>query len=470
MKKIHKIFTAISLLLVLFLGSCEKWIDPAYNISPNDPSDVPINLLLPSAAASLSYVYMGDYSRFVSIWMQQLSGVDRQAYGFELYNQGESDDNNLWNTLYGATLKDLSKSKEKALALGAVHYVGVVNIMTAYTLSIITDAWDDAPFSKALVGETKLQSAYDTQEALYTTINTLLDEAITELSKPAPSGIPAPNSVSDLIYKGNIPNWIAAAKSLKLRNALHLQKKAGNWNAVGTLITAGGLISSNAGNFKFSFGTPSNESGPVYNFDTNRGDVRVGAFIVALMNSNSDPRRPLYFSGTVTPNFSVPSTYSGSNPGAQLTSANWAGPAVAARNATAYFMTYAEVKFIEAEWRFRTSTTGAADALRAAISASLGQYGATAGSWVQDNYGALTDATITLSNIIHAKYTHLYMQPETWNDWKRTGLPVLTPSVGNVTAGVVPRRFIYPQDERLYNGVNMPTGKIITDRVWWDVQ
>ena len=126
MKRIHKIFATISLALVLILGSCEKWIDPEYNTSPNSPGDVPINLLLPSASAALSYVYMGDYSRFASIWMQQLSGVDRQAYGFELYNQGESDDNNLWNTLYGGALKDLAKAKEKAIALGAVHYLGVV--------------------------------------------------------------------------------------------------------------------------------------------------------------------------------------------------------------------------------------------------------------------------------------------------------------------------------------------------------
>jgi hypothetical protein len=132
-------------------------------------------------------------------------------------------------------------------------------------------------------------------------------------------------------------------------------------------------------------------------------------------------------------------------------------------------MTAAEVKFIEAEWLFRTGGVGAADALRAAIGLSLAQYGATAGTWVADNYGALTDGTITLANIIHAKYTHLYYQPEAWNDWKRTGLPVLTPSVGNVTAGVIPRRFIYPQDERLYNGDNMPAGKTILDRVWWDI-
>jgi hypothetical protein len=469
MNRTHKIFTTFSLVLVIFLASCEKWIDPEYNISPNSPSDVPINLLLPSAAASLSYVYMGDYSRFAAIWMQHQSGVDRQAYGFELYNQGESDDNNLWNTFYGGTLKDLSKAKEKAVSLGAVHYIGVINVMTAYTLSLITDTWDSAPYSKALVGETMLTSEYDTQEQIYTSINTLLDEGIAELSKASPSGVPVPTTVSELIYRGNIPNWIAAAKSLKLRNALHLQKRAGNWTTVGSLITAGGLISSNAANFRFAFGTPSNESGPVYNFDTNRGDIRAGAFLVTLMNSNSDPRRPLYFSGSVTPNFTVPATYVGSNPGAQLTTANWAGPVLATRNAVAYFMTYAEVKFIEAEWRFRTGTAGAANALREAITASLSQYGATAGTWVTTNYGTLTDASIIITDIIHAKYTHLYMQPEAWNDWKRTGLPVLNPSVGNVTAGVIPRRFIYPQDERLYNGDNMPAGKTITDRVWWDM-
>ncbi len=469
MKRINKLITVFTLLLVFILGSCEKWIDPDYNNNPNSPGDVPINLILPSAMASLAYAHNGDYARFPAIWMQHLSGVDRQAYGFETYNQSESDVNNLWNMLYAATLKDLKKGKEKAVALGAPHYIGVFNVLTAYTLSILTDAWGSIPYSQALIGETNFQAPYDSQEDIYTTINSLLDDAIPLLTAPNPTGKPAPGTIDDIIYRGNVAHWAQAARSLKLRNALHLQKRAGNWAAVGNLISAGGLLASNAANFQFNFGVNSNEAGPVFNFDTNRGDIRVGANIVNLMNANNDPRRPAFFSSTVAPNFSVPGTYVGSDPGAQTTSANWVGPAFASRNSPAYFMTFAEVKFIEAEWRFRTSTAGAADALRDAITASLAQYGVTNATWVSDNYGSIDDASITLDDIIAAKYTHLFMQPEAWNDWKRTGIPNLTAAAGNVTSNVIPRRYIYPQDERLYNGSNMPQGLTITDRNWWDM-
>ncbi len=470
MKRINQIIAAFSLSVVLLFSSCEKWIDPDYNTSPNAPPDVPINLLLPAASAAAAYCYAGDYARFPAIWMQQLSGVDRQSYGFETYQQSESDINNLWNTIYGGALKDLAKAKEKAEALGAIHYIGVINVQIAHILGMLTDVWDDVPYSKALAGETVLQPAYDTQQQLFTTINTLLDDAITKFGQVNPTGAPAPGTVDDLIYKGNLTRWAKAARSLKLRYALHKQKRDGNWTGVGALITAGGLMTENADNFLFNFGTPSVENGPVFNFESNRGDIRVGAFIVNLMNANSDPRRPRFFSGAVAPNFTVPATYVGSNPGAQLTSANWTGPAFASRNSPAYYMTYAEVKFIEAEWRFRTSTAGAAAALRDAISASLSQYGVANDPWVTTNYGSITDANITIQNIIMAKYTHLYMQPEAWHDWKRTGIPTLTPATGNVTAGVIPRRFIYPQDERLYNGVNMPKDKTIVMRVWWDMQ
>ncbi len=469
MKNIHKIIAAFSLSFLLLFSSCEKWIDPDYNINPNSPSDVPLNLLLPSAAAAVAYCYAGDYARFPAIWMQHSSGVDRQAYGFETYQQSESDINNLWNTIYGGALKDLAKAREKATALGAIHYIGVINVMTAHVLGMLTDVWDDIPYSQALIGETKLQSPYDTQQQIFTTINTLLDDAIAKFATAAPLGVPAPGTVDDLIYRGNITRWAQAARSLKLKYALHKQKRDGNWTTVGQLITAGGLLASNADNFQFTFGTPSVETGPVYNFETNRGDIRAGAYIVNLMNANSDPRRPRYFSGTSATNFTVPTTYVGSNPGAQLTSANWAGPAMASRNSPAYYMTFAEVKFIEAEWRFRTSTAGAAQALRDGINASLSQYGVADAAWVTTNYGAITDANITIQQIILAKYTHLYMQPEAYCDWRRTGIPTLTPAVGNVTAGVIPRRFIYPQDERLYNGVNMPKDKSVTMRVWWDV-
>jgi hypothetical protein len=65
------------------------------------------------------------------------------------------------------------------------------------------------------------------------------------------------------------------------------------------------------------------------------------------------------------------------------------------------------------------------------------------------------------------KYLSSFLQLETWSDWRRTGFPVLVKPAGAVTTEI-PRRLPYPDDERLYNGDNMPAGLTITSRVWWD--
>ena len=71
---------------------------------------------------------------------------------------------------------------------------------------------------------------------------------------------------------------------------------------------------------------------------------------------------------------------------------------------------------------------------------------------------------LTLENIMTQKYVAMYTQCESWTDWRRTGFPALTAVRGNE----VPRRFPYPQSERLYNTRNMPAGLTIFSRVWWD--
>lgn len=66
---------------------------------------------------------------------------------------------------------------------------------------------------------------------------------------------------------------------------------------------------------------------------------------------------------------------------------------------------------------------------------------------------------------------------EAWNNWKRSGFPVLTPVnyVGNFSGGQIPRRQPYPTSEGSLNTANYQsvTGKLSggdtwTARVWWD--
>jgi hypothetical protein len=455
----HNIIKKIGLffLLAAMISSCDKWIDTDINVSPNNPADVTLALLLPSTQSAIAYTYGGDMTRYQSMWMQHLSGVDRQSFASERYSILDSDVNNLWNTLYGGALKNLLILEEKAVEQEAKHYEGVAKVMTAFAMMNITSVWGDVPYSEALRGETNMKPAYDSQEAVYGAINTMLDQAIGLFGEANPAGVAAPGG-SDLIYGGDIAKWTKLAKTLKVRAALHLAKRNG-MGPVRDAINAGGLIAE-GDDFEFVFGSSANEWNPRYQFDTERGDIRVSATIVDLMNATGDPRLAGYFAANEDGDIV------GSSPGGAVVTASWIGPAYASQNSPVFFFPYFELKFVEAEAFFDTDKDKAAAAYNDGVKASLAKHGVSDATWEADN-AAETAASITMEKIMMGKYIANFLSLETWTDWRRTGMPNLAIPAG-ATLNETPRRYIYPTDENLYNTDNVPAGVTPSTRVWWD--
>lgn len=435
-----------------------KWIDTDLNISPNSPTDVNMADLLPVVQSASGYAQGGDLSRFSTIPMQHLSGVNRQSFAFERYVINESDVNNLWSNSYVAVLKNAQIIIRKADELNAPHYAGIAKVMTAHTLGSISAVWGDIPYSEALKGdESNLTPSYDTQEAIYNTIQSLLNSAINDFAQPAGAVAPAGR---DLIHGGNPGKWTRTAVSLKARYALHLSKR----NGYGPVLQAlnEGAMADNDDNFRFRFGNNVNERNPIYQFDEQRADIRVGAQLVNMMAANNDPRIPSYCKPDANGGFT------GSVVGSGNEDASFVGPHYASTNSPVYFMTYAETKFIEAEAKLATDPSGAAVAYYEGVAASLEQHGISDQAWLDANF--IEDAaSITLEKIINAKYIALFTNSEVWVDWRRTGLPTLQVAPNPATQdNQLPRRFVYPLGERLYNGGNMPSGVNQSTRVWWD--
>jgi hypothetical protein len=68
---------------------------------------------------------------------------------------------------------------------------------------------------------------------------------------------------------------------------------------------------------------------------------------------------------------------------------------------------------------------------------------------------------------------------EAWNNWRRTGYPVLNPTnyPGNITGATIPRRLEYPSGEKISNPdsykaavADLPGGDELTSRIWWDMK
>ena len=149
-------------------------------------------------------------------------------------------------------------------------------------------------------------------------------------------------------------------------------------------------------------------------------------------------------------------------------SASYPGPYQASDDSPTVLISYAELKFIEAEAAFQTSDpVRAVAAYKAGVAASVLKVTGDANqAWSDANIETEIDATITLEKIIMQKRHALVSQVQPFSDWRRTGIPSLSMAIGT-TKTEIPRRFPYPQDEIIYNP-NVPSIGSIIDPVWWD--
>jgi hypothetical protein len=445
------------LFIAAIISSCEKWIDPEMNVDPNNPKDVAMAQLIAPVEANLAYIVGGEMARWDCVWMQQIAGLQSQASDADIYTIAEADVTGAWSyNLYAPGMINTKIIMEKAAATNSPHYAGVAKILMAYHLGVTTDHWGDIPYSDALKGsKLEFKPKYDTQEKIYTTIFTLLDEAVTDLQ--ATSSLFSPGA-EDLIYGGDLDKWTMAAYAIKARYSLHLAKIKGQSAYSDALAAIAKSFKSNADDFKFVFGAAYTNSNPIYQSEQERsGYYSASATYMDMLSATDDPRKEVYFDGSV-----------GSKPGEPNADAAIIGVNYASAESPVYLVSYAELKFIEAEARFKLNAADPliVDAYNEGMKASLereGVYGD--GTWYNAN--KIAAPSITLEKIMNQKYLSSFLQVETWTDWRRTGFPVLALATGAVTSEI-PRRLPYPDDERLYNTENMPAGLTITSRIWWD--
>lgn len=451
-----KTVTVIGSMILLFamLSSCEKWLDPDLNINPNTPSDVPMDMILPAIEQSIGYHMLGNTSvRTNNIWMQYFDKASRVRDSS--YQLRPPDVNLLWISMYTDMFMNSKVYIEKAVVQESPHNQGVGKVLIAATLGMGTDLFGDMPFSKAFKGsEFILAPEFDSQEVLYDTLFALLGEAVTNLGvETDPIGIGG-----DVIYDGDPEKWEKAAYSIMARHKLQLSKVNGNNAYTEALALVASGFTSNTDDMEVPW--ESANKNPIYQFMNERTDIRMCGTFLNMLNDQDDPRIPFYFAKDGAGN------YTGSAPGYGNTDASYPGSYNASEDSPTVIMSYAELKFIEAECEFLVSTEATAlTALEEAVSASILKVTGSAvdADWLNEN---ITSSTLTLEFIMNQKYLALYSTNQAFADWRRTGFPTLSLAYRTKTSEI-PRRFPYAQDEINYNGANVPE-VVITDRVWWD--
>lgn len=463
MKNINKyIFGTILALLVTFTG-CDFG---DLNVDPTklSESNIKPSHVLPAATAMTMYNQGALAGRMPGILMQHFQGFDAQQLAYSAYVINESDLNNLWAWgMYGGAMKDLIVIIDKAQdeENPQPHYEGIAKVILAHNFNVITTFWGDAPFADAFQGSELLKPAFDTQESIYVSIQGLLDDAISLLGQPASDAGPGSD---DLIYGGDASLWLKTAYALKARIYMQTTKKDSDAHTK-ALSAISNAYTSNDEESMFYFGTANTEANPYAQFGTQRPNTLIiHPTFHSRLEGNSDPRLGKYMveSGGVWQFYDSP------------TSANlfWS------RNDSPIpIISYTEVKFLEAEALLRQGSPAPAEtALIEAIEANMDQLGIASDDY--DSYvlnrgsiQGMTTFEAQLERIIEEKYVALYSQaePEIWSDFRRTGYPILTPHPSGTNglnpSGEIPRRFIYPADERSTNDENM---QVAIDRLGVD--
>lgn len=486
---------ALALFTTAAISSCDL---TKTNVNPNASSDVSVSAVLTGAQVSQAFSLGVDDGLITNIYIQQVAGSNGDAASFDNYSTAASYFNATWGNLYVGVLDEYKIVQQTATAQSLPYYRGIARILSAYGYATLTDIFGNIPYTQSLYGNDVTNPTYDSQESIYTALQTQLDSAITDLSQPGSANLGAVPSSDDVIFSGNISKWLATAWTLKARYALH-QSKLNPTTAAQQVLsylyngTTWRGIASYSNDAQVTFGSSATNANPYYQQNSYRpGWIGLGKSFVNLLNGNKttdanttaegtyvDPRRA-YFA-TQYPTGS--GKYQGSNPGVSG-AFSVIGSYYGSATSPVVFTSYSEAKFLEAEARIilNPSDPLAQTALQAAVQASFSKVissttDAYATAQKQADYIAAR-ATLTgnyatdLETIITQKYIALFLQPEVWTDYRRTGYPALPLAVNGTNSanpeGKIPRRIPYPQNEQSLNK-NTPAGSgYQTPRLWWD--
>lgn len=430
------------IIFMLSLGfSCDTFLEGT-NENPNDPVSVSPAALLTPAQLTLAYEYNANFSRWSGIFVQHVEGVARQQSGFNGYNFASSNFNTDWTNLYVDVLQNLNILIDLSNENGYNHYVGAGQTLKAYALMLMTDHWNSIPYTEAFEGTDVLQPAFDSQTAIYTEIHSLLASARSNFSA-GDGGLPISG---DVIYSGNIALWIKGSHAIEARAYLHRGLLDGS-NYTAALNSIGLAFDSSADDMVFKFGSAATTAAPWYQFNRDRGDIGFNSTFGDALAAVSDPRLDIY-----------------DGDGTSLFGDVVDDHEYFVIDQAVELVTYTELMFAKAEALLATGGSQAdiAEAYRAGIQSSFTSLGLEAEYAAYVGQSSIAPATISLEEVMTQKWFASYANPESYSDWRRTGIPVLEPNNGVA----IPTRWLYPQTEIELNK-NTPE-VTLTDKVDWD--
>lgn len=292
---------AVASASVVMLFGCKKFLDVNQNL--NDPISVPVSTLLTGSEQSIgsSFALGTTLGNGLSVYTHQMM----QYGGFNRYGIDGATMSGTWDGFY-STLSDVDVLIDQSTAEGKFAYAGIGKVLKAYTFSMMVDIWGDIPYTEFNKFKTGIkQPKFDDDATIYPKLITLLTDAVADLSNTAVQVKPGSD---DLVYKGNLTNWIKAANTIKLKlyTQMRLVKNV-SAEVTALLASPSTLINTQSESFMFPFGpyTSTDDRYPGYGdySAAQRGGQIPSHWMYGIMKGYNpdiypgltDPRIPYYF-------------------------------------------------------------------------------------------------------------------------------------------------------------------------------
>lgn len=507
---------------MLLNSSCKKYID--VNKDPNNPTKISAANRLVGAITTSNGAALWRGTREISGTVQY--GVTKLRTGTNLnaetwrFTSGYF----LWQNAYVFTMPNCVDLINLGNEEGSPHFVGAGKTLLAMNFGLLTDQYGAIVVDDYYNGLTQLNllPAMNDQQTVYQRIDKLLDEAIEAFN--ATSNTTALNATGgDIMFQGDINKWKRFAWALKARYLNHLSKKGALYNPAKIIEACTNAFNADGMDAQFAYltGGIQTDENPWYSWGgftdlTNPRYFTWSQFFVNMLSSFpvtntsfTDPR----ISKIMQPGGD--GQYRGLRSGGGLVGGQGLLANGAAGDATKVaetdygkfsnsgyytratspmpFITYSEVKLIEAEARLRSGDISAAlIAYEEGVKANMRKLGVTATDintyWTAQLADGLVahfaNLTQGLSHIMRQKYITLCLNPETWVDMRRSDFSqaIYGPSLVrplNLNTVIFDannpnqwiRGMVYESNEQTRNpaavGDNSEKYRLLTP-LWWD--
>lgn len=451
-----KIITKISVLIIaLFaLVGCQDMVE-GINEDPNKVTTVDGNALF----TGIQLADVASQNGFLT-WAGGVScgyfvGSGRLQY-IQNYEYVNTDSDTPWSNIYVGVVKQARQLRSGISVTNKDFFYGASKVLEAHAIATATNVFGDVPFSEA--GNNDIpQPKYDAQTSIYTALQEMLDEAISNLQTSGTTG----GITEDIFFEGDASKWIKVAYTLKARLYLDVRDYS---NAI--VATQKGISTVDE---TMAYNPPNVAGGGDINLlnsllssSTFGGDVAVeNSYLITLLSTGSrnntktdeSDRVAYYYSGTSINNSDggiAAADASMNQISLQENLLTWAEAAIRTGDFTTALQKLNEHRTnLRNGVYFPVTTTAKYEDYVEADFVSGGI----------ENTSGLTKENALLKEVLEERYVTFFTEVLGFNDMRRVekDTPVSVQVAIPYNKGTKhPQRFLYPFTEENTNGANTP--------------